>query len=62
MLTRTPLSGRSVARPAATRAPARNARRSGALRVSAFGPGGDLVEGLEAGTRVRVMAAVKVRE
>lgn len=64
MLTRTPLSGRPGTRPtgASTRAPAHTTRRTGALRVSAFGPGGDLMEGLEAGTRVRVTAAVKVRE
>lgn len=61
MLTRTPASARPGAcRPvgAPTRAPARSARRP--LRVAAFGPGGDLVDGVEAGTRVRVTAPVKV--
>jgi hypothetical protein len=49
----------SLRAAAPTRAPA-PARRS-ALAVRAFGPGNEMKDGVEAGTRVKVTAPIKVR-
>ena len=48
---------------AATRAPAPAARgRASTLAVRAFGPGNEMKDGVEAGTRVKVTAPIKVRK
>jgi hypothetical protein len=53
-------TSRATPLSAGARRSAAPGRRAGGVSVRAFGPGNELKEGVEAGTRVRVTAPIKV--